>query len=650
MPSASTKPENKTSAEAGDAMKQVLIVMDKKVRNLEKRKGKLDAYKEKANSGITLEKDQWAAVEKYGEVLQNLEFARELQKQFTSIHNEVEKFLKRQAKKEKMERQTLEVKRIREILKLQNLLDSLGSDKVRSDFQTGKHGAVVLTEDNLNQLDELYKLISPSRDGETNYTDQLTTASDHIVNLIEAKEKEVVGTTYKDLKEMIDMIGDCGYFENAPSEEEGVEESGERDFVVVDQSDAPHPDSVEVQASLPPEVTEQQQQLEQTNSAIHVTQQPELDTLTEADSFFSKSQPQQQTLENPPSQEMNPAYTRQRPFQEIVSEVQGNFNFLQESTIDMESPHMDPAVVAAHPMPPAPLGGPATSISSQTFTSSAFADLQPSQTIDNSQSSQPPSDPSLMSQQQSVSLTGQDYSSQEFTQQTFGQSSLTPALQSDSLFHQSSGIDSSSAPLGQSVMGQTLSDTTISQFEIPPQIPMPPSHEQSTQNEESQVEKKFQMNPNAQMFQSQRLQYQQDDNDYNQGQNQSQSEFSSYQGNNYNSGFRNNRGGGGFRGRGGRGGDRGGMSNGYSSRGGNRGGSDYRGGRGGSSYPPRQNYHRSDGYQGYNGNNSGGGFQKREGGMGRGGNRGSGGSRGGPPRGGNRGGFGSRPHPQQQVA
>lgn len=30
------------------------------------------------------------------------------------------------------------------------------------------------------------------------------------------------------------------------------------------------------------------------------------------------------------------AYSRQRPFQEIVSSVQGSFNFLQESEIDIE--------------------------------------------------------------------------------------------------------------------------------------------------------------------------------------------------------------------------------------------------------------------------------------------------------------------------
>ena len=31
------------------------------------------------------------------------------------------------------------------------------------------------------------------------------------------------------------------------------------------------------------------------------------------------------------------AFNRQRPFQEIVSSVQGSFNFLQESTIESET-------------------------------------------------------------------------------------------------------------------------------------------------------------------------------------------------------------------------------------------------------------------------------------------------------------------------
>ena len=60
-----------------------------------------------------------------------------------------------------------------------------------------------------------------------------------------------------------------------------------------------------------------------------------------ADSFFSNAvntpavqQQQQQTIEQ--QQAAAAAFSRQRPFQEIVSSVQGSFNFLQESTIETD--------------------------------------------------------------------------------------------------------------------------------------------------------------------------------------------------------------------------------------------------------------------------------------------------------------------------
>ncbi|XP_022335198.2 caprin-1-like [Crassostrea virginica] len=611
MPAASTKQETKTSPEVVDAMKQVLIVMDKKVRNLEKRKGKLDGYREKKDSGATLEKDQQLAIDKYGEVMQNLEFARELQKQFTTLAQETDRSVKKQAKKEKVERQTWEQKRIGDILRYQNLLDAMGAEKVRNDFQTGKHGAVVLTEENLTQLDELYKLLSPSREGAPNYTEELTKASDHFANLLDGKDKPVVGTTYKDLKVLIDLIDDCGYFEHAMQEEEGQE----TEYVVVNTTEIPKPDSAEVQASLPPEQTEQS--IEQSNTATPSNNEAQLESMREADSFFSQKSAATAAQTTPPhpqqQQQSNVPYTRQRPFQEIVSEVQGSCIFLQESTIDMESPHMDPAVVAvtSHPMghsTTAPQSDP-TQISSQTYTNQGFP---------------------VGSQQKPSVLTQQtvNYS------QTFSQS-----LPSDSLFQ---STDNSASQMSQNVLNQTVSDSTISQFEMPPQIPMPPGQDDRGQDVQSE---KFQMNPNAEMFQSKMhsafpVSDENPDGFSQQPQDDQQGDF----GNGYNYRHR-----GGFRGgRGNRGGDRGGMSNGFTGRG--RG--SYGGSRGG-----YQGYNNRDNYRGdYNSYNNG--YQKRGGGPSRGGPRGgrggprggfsSGGSAGGM-RGGNKGGFG-KPQSQQQTA
>lgn len=195
----------------------------------------------------------------------------------------------------------------------------------------------------MNQLDELYKLISPSREGEGSFDTQLNQSAEHALFLIDSREKEVAGTTYKDLKELIDLINNCGYFENAPQDDEETKtKAGDQEFVVVETTEVPQADSAEVQASLPPQVLPEDQQVEQ-NDAIHMQQkQPEFSTPADADSFFSKSteatmvqQQQNQHQQHKQTTEQDDA-NNQRPFQEIVSSVQGSFNFLQESTIDME--------------------------------------------------------------------------------------------------------------------------------------------------------------------------------------------------------------------------------------------------------------------------------------------------------------------------
>ena len=88
---------------------------------------------------------------------------------FTVIANsfQTEKYLKKQAKRDKIEKHAAEMKRVQDLLHLQGLLDSLGTDSVREDFTAGTNGATQLSETHLEQLDKLYKLVSPSREDET---------------------------------------------------------------------------------------------------------------------------------------------------------------------------------------------------------------------------------------------------------------------------------------------------------------------------------------------------------------------------------------------------------------------------------------------------------------------------------------------------
>lgn len=324
-------------------MKQALTVVEKKVRNLEKRKGKLDVYKEEFSQGKELNEDQKNAITRYDSVVQSLDLARELQKQFTQIAHDAIKAMKKQAKREQMEKQLHELQRIREILKIQDVLSGMGDDSTREDFLSGQNNAVVLTDDNLDHLDKLYKMITPSHEVEDDgltYEQQVVAASEHLVGLLDGRNKEILGTTYKELKDLIFRIHDCGYFnqtrtENvANGEEEEVEdvEAAEGDEEADAQSSA-------VEETRPEDDCKPVQ--EESGSVLNL----------------ERTSPQpQDALEgqnaSPDDNSIFSTFTHNQPYTEVISSTQGSFNFLQESQIDLESPHMDPAVVSTHPMIP----------------------------------------------------------------------------------------------------------------------------------------------------------------------------------------------------------------------------------------------------------------------------------------------------------
>ena len=49
------------------------------------------------------------------------------------------------------------------------------------------------------------------------------TGAEHLTFLLEGKDKEILGTTYKELHDMIGKIEECGYFNHVVEEEEEEE-------------------------------------------------------------------------------------------------------------------------------------------------------------------------------------------------------------------------------------------------------------------------------------------------------------------------------------------------------------------------------------------------------------------------------------------
>ena len=172
--------------------------------------GKLDGYREDDRKGKELLEDQKNAIAKYDEVMQNLEFARDLQTQFRNFVSEEDRVNKKKAKKEAAEKAKAETAKLASILTFQKMLASLASNpvKVKDDLKKGENGAKKLTKEQLDDLDELLKIANISLDD----TEKVNLAlAEHLICLVEAKPRKVGKSTYKSMNELLDAIKESGY-------------------------------------------------------------------------------------------------------------------------------------------------------------------------------------------------------------------------------------------------------------------------------------------------------------------------------------------------------------------------------------------------------------------------------------------------------
>ncbi|KAM8891704.1 caprin-1b isoform 3-T3 [Spinachia spinachia] len=383
-----------------EVMKQVLCVLDKKVRNMEKKKSKLDDYQVKKDKGERLNQDQLDALTKFQEITYNLEFGRELQKTFITLGQDIQKVVKKSARREQLQREEAEQRRLKTILELQFLLDRLGEDNVRRDLKQGVGGSPMLTDAHLAAFDEFYKLAGPDRDRNVRLVDQYEEASVHLWDLLEGKDKAVVGTTYKALRETLDQVMLSGYFDQVQSHQNGVceeEEAGEAEEEAEEQASAAVTvaPAAAAAAAAPAVVAESSEAEEQSPTADPETevveeftdsiavettefinrqfipdgtysgsekeQGDEWATETEA---VSASQQQPQPVASPVALETHPLnlvspvpptdpLARKQVVQDLMAQMQGMYNFMQDSMLEFDGQPIDPAIVSAQPMKPA---------------------------------------------------------------------------------------------------------------------------------------------------------------------------------------------------------------------------------------------------------------------------------------------------------
>ncbi|KAI2665406.1 Caprin-2 [Labeo rohita] len=191
-----------------------LICLKHKIRNIEKKKLKLESYNERLKKGDKLNQDQLEAVKKYEEVVHNLKFAKELQKTIGALTQDLLKAQRKTARQEKVMRIEEERKRLSLMLQVQYVLHSLQREDVRRNFcNTRQHSCYLSTQD-IESLLDLASLLGCKRDHSMSLEDQMEQAAIVYWELLEGKERPVAGSTYKHMKDKLLRLVDCGFFDH----------------------------------------------------------------------------------------------------------------------------------------------------------------------------------------------------------------------------------------------------------------------------------------------------------------------------------------------------------------------------------------------------------------------------------------------------
>ncbi|XP_021492133.1 caprin-2 isoform X8 [Meriones unguiculatus] len=291
-----------------------LICLKHKIRNIEKKKIKLEDYKDRLKNGEQLNADQLEAVEKYEEVLHNLEFAKELQKTFSVLSQDLLKAQKKAQRREHMLKLEAEKKKLRTVLHTQYVLQSLTREHVQEDFKGGLNGALCLPSKELDRLIKFSKLACPERNESLSVEDQMEQSSLYFWDLLEGSEKAVVGTTYKHVKDLLSKLLNSGYFESIPV----LRNSKEKEEEMIMQ-------------------TEKKKQLLKTKTEF----------IKEPESLMEVVQPeiQPQEVPKPVPQPVDSSSAfpkdpvlRKEKLKDLMSQIQGTCNFMQESVLDFDKP------------------------------------------------------------------------------------------------------------------------------------------------------------------------------------------------------------------------------------------------------------------------------------------------------------------------
>jgi hypothetical protein len=275
------------------------------------------------------------------------------------------------------------------------VLQGLKDEIMRSDFLAGNNGAVCITKEDMDILDELSQHLFPQRS--TNADDTVSGAALLMVNLLDKKKKEwTLNKTFAEIFDLVMTINSCDYFKNIKNSMKAapttttittptaaIVQEPEQEEIVVELEDTlidPAIIKKEISGSpslkaLPPSP----------QMAPHPAVEAPLMAPPAEAQFFVAQQPNAQHFVPPPQQPQPVHLPPRQTISDVIGQGNSAFDFLQESQIEAEAP--PPVMMGQFPPGMAPPTAPAASsvpqpdfhqvippaaIPSQTFTNQTF--------------------------------------------------------------------------------------------------------------------------------------------------------------------------------------------------------------------------------------------------------------------------------------
>lgn len=176
--------------QSGNAARDIMTVIEKKIRNLEKRKGRLEMVEKELEMGKEITESQRAALEKKEQVLDMLEVCRDFLTSADQIAKNDEASAKARLRKEQREAHHRTIDTIGKVMRLQFLLDE-GLRREESD-------------DNTQALEVFRQAVDEAR-----LKGDFTKAAEFWMNVLDAKQKEFApGLSYELMNEKLSSLGE----------------------------------------------------------------------------------------------------------------------------------------------------------------------------------------------------------------------------------------------------------------------------------------------------------------------------------------------------------------------------------------------------------------------------------------------------------